>query len=71
MTNRIETAWLIEFQPSVSVTPSWMAIDDPEESPYMTTDSLYAMRFSRKQDAEAMIKYFGWTEAFASEHQWS
>jgi hypothetical protein len=35
-----------------------------------TVDSRKALRFARKQDAETYIDGVGWTEAFASEHEW-
>lgn len=66
---REETAWLIEFKPSVSVQPTWYGMSD-EGVLGMTTDNLKALRFARKQDAEMVIQDIGWTEAFASEHMW-
>lgn len=36
----------------------------------MTSEHLDAIRFCRKQDAEAVIEDNGWTEVSAVEHQW-
>ena len=64
-----ETGWLIELR---GQRPSWWAlIPDGEDGHSWTTDSLQALRFARRVDAEAYIEETGWTEAFASEHQWS
>lgn len=63
-----ETGWLIELRGN---SPQWWSLTDTEgEGGYFTNDSLKALRFARKQDAEAVIEDIGWTEAFASEHQW-
>lgn len=64
-----ETAWLIELNQSVSHTPAWYG-ETVEGMLGVTTDSLKAVRFSRKQDAEAVMQDIGWTEAFVSEHMW-
>lgn len=60
-----ETGWLIELKRR---TPTWfqLAYDDV----HWTADASKAIRFARKQDAEAYIANIGWTEAFASEHMW-
>ena len=63
-----ETGWLIEFSQRVSVQPTWYGKTD--DGLGQTTDSLKAVRFSRKEDAEAVIEDMGWTEATASEHMW-
>jgi hypothetical protein len=60
-----ETGWLIELKGG---TPSWFQLGDGDN---WTSDSLKALRFARKQDADAYIEDIGWTEAFASEHEWS
>ena len=61
-----ETGWLIELKPSVSRRPQWFHLEEQ-----WVTDASKAIRFARKQDAEAFIEYSGWTEAFASEHMWT
>lgn len=61
-----ETAWLIELRGN---EPKWWSLlQEPE--PDWTRDASKALRFARKQDAEAYINDIGWTEAFASEHMW-
>lgn len=61
-----DTGWLIECKPSVSRTPQWFHLEEE-----WVTDASKALRFARKQDAEAFIEHTGWTETFASEHMWS
>lgn len=61
-----EAGWLIELKPSVSKRPVWFHLDEQ-----WVDDASKALRFARKQDAEAFIEHSGWTEAFASEHMWS
>jgi hypothetical protein len=66
-----ETGWLVELKGAV---PMWWALPAPgglSGDPEWTADSLKALRFARKQDAEAYADDQGWTEAFASEHEWS
>lgn len=62
------TAWLIEFKPSVSVRPTYYGKTD--EGLGLTGDHNAAIRFARKEDAEAVIADTAWTEAFAAEHMW-
>lgn len=62
-----ETGWLVELKGQV---PTWFALDDSEDGWEWTTDSLKALRFGRKQDAQAYIDDIGWTEAFPTEHMW-
>lgn len=62
-----ETGWLIELKPSVVQTPAWFQFSCDDD---WTTDAFKAVRFARKEDAEQVIAYYGWTEAFASEHMW-
>lgn len=65
--SRQETAWLVELKGS---RPEWaMVSTDWDEN--WTTDSLKAIRFARRADAEAYIEHYGWTAAFASEHMWT
>jgi len=63
----VETGWLIELGTSVSATPSWYCGDFDD---CWTTDSLKAIRYARKEDAQRVIDSIGWTEAFPTEHQW-
>ena len=64
-----ETGWLIELRGG---SPQWWSLTDTEgEGGYFTNDSTVALRFSRKQDAQACIDSVGWTEASPSEHEWS
>jgi hypothetical protein len=64
-----ETGWLIELR---GQSPQWWYLgDDGEDGQGWTRDSLKALRFARKQDADAYIENVGWTGAFASEHEWS
>ncbi len=64
-----ETGWLIELVSRLGLPPTWFAFDD--DSGYFTADSLKALRFARKQDAQAYIDDVGWTECIATEHEWS
>lgn len=63
-----ETAWLIELRGN---NPSWWSLtcdDDEDGQGWGGIDT--ALRFARKEDAEAYILHAGWTEAFPSEHMW-
>jgi hypothetical protein len=61
-----ETAWLIEM--TVNGVPNcWGPIDGTLD---FTPDHNTAIRFSRKQDAQAVIDDYGWTEVRAVEHMW-
>lgn len=65
-------AWIVELKsPPPMQGPTYWGLDDDEaEGIGWTHDHLRAQRFSRKEDAEMMIEYFGWTEAHAVEHAW-
>jgi len=63
-----ETGWLIEFSQRVSEQPCWYGKTD--EGLGQTTDPNAAIRFSRAEDAWAVIDDFGWTEAKATDHMW-
>lgn len=63
-----ETGWLIEFSQRVFTTPTYYGKTD--DGLGQTTDHQKAIRFVRKEDAEAVIEDIGWTEASAIEHQW-
>ncbi len=67
--SKIETAWLIELKPSVVTTPTYWGVDTDGELDW-TSDRLAAIRFARSEDAKAIIKSYGWTEAHPVEHQW-
>ena len=64
-----ETGWLIESN-HVDGTPHWFALGAEFENGEWTKDSVKALRFARKQDAEAYIYDIGWTVAVATEHAW-
>src|SRR5689334_9483115 len=59
------TAWLIETDEGASINYFQMVDDDD-----WTFDHNKALHFGRKQDAEKMIAYYGWTRARAVEHMW-
>lgn len=63
-----ETAWLIEFDASVSRVPAYYGKTD--DGLGMTTDHNAAVRFSRAVDAQAMIDDTGWNAAKPVEHAW-
>jgi hypothetical protein len=65
-----ETGWLIELGSRVVVSPQWWSLPKDDEGQW-TGDSLKALRFARREDAVAYINEAGWTEASASEHEWS
>lgn len=62
-----ERGWLCELK---GQTPSWWRLADEDEEEGWTTDSLRALRFARKSDAQAYIDETAWTEVFPSEHMW-
>jgi hypothetical protein len=57
-------AWLIENQGS---GPIYFQLEDDND---WTMDHNAALHFARKQDAEKVIAYYGWTAAKAVEHMW-
>lgn len=59
--------WLVEML--ISNEPWWWALGLPDEENW-TKDSVLALRFARKEDAEAFITDMGWTEVIATEHAW-
>lgn len=63
------TAWLIEFSEKVSRTPAYYG--HTGEGLGETTDSLKAVRFARREDAQAIINDIGWNEARPVEHMWA
>ncbi len=62
-----ETGWLIELRGSA---PSWAIVNPRDYDEHWTADSTRALRFARREDAQAYIDHIGWTEAFPSEHIW-
>lgn len=65
MTKATYTAWLIETDEGASINYFQMVDDDD-----WTFSPHKALHFGRKQDAEKMIAYYGWTRARAVEHMW-
>jgi len=65
MSTNVETAWLIERTPSNGI-PHWWT------GGAWTTDSLAAVRFARRCDAEAVIENVlgQFYKTTATEHQW-
>lgn len=59
------TAWLIEM-----IDFGFPVYFRPENDDDWTKDHDAALHFSRKQDAEHVINYYGWTRAKAVEHMW-
>ncbi len=57
-----ETAWLIEKQQNGGAI--WYGVND------WTNDPSNVVRFSRKQDAEAVINNWGMTDCIVTEHMW-
>jgi hypothetical protein len=64
-----EYGWLIELKPEHQRRPIYYGEND-EGVLGWTADSLRAIRFARKEDAEMVIECEGLTEAFACEHGW-
>ena len=65
-----QTAWLVEL---TGREPQWWSAtftteDEPDGT--FTRHADKALRFARREDAEAFIAVSGWTEAFATEHIW-
>lgn len=69
-TATIERGWLCEWR--LRTGPEWWSIEDTQgEGGYFTRDSVKALRFARRRDAEAYIEDAGWTEIVATEHEWA
>lgn len=64
-----EYGWLIELKPEHRPRPTYYG-ENGEGVLGWTPDSLRAIRFARKEDAELVIECEGFTEAFACEHGW-
>ncbi len=68
MTKQPETGWLVEND---NGGPCWWGRTPDGEAAFgWTKNSLMALRFARKEDAEAYIEEIGWTDVVATEHQW-
>lgn len=64
----LESGWLVEND---NGGPCWWGrTPDGEDAFGWTKDSLMALRFARKEDAEAYIEEIGWNDVVATEHQW-
>ena len=62
-----ETGWLIEFSVGKGIPTYYGKTDDGLGQ---TNDHLAAVRFSRREDAQAVIDDIGWTDATPVEHLW-
>lgn len=64
-----EYGWLVEIA-YTDGTPHWWSGRGGDDC--WTKNSLDAIRYARKEDAEKVIEYFGWTSppVIATEHQW-
>lgn len=72
MADNFEFAWLIEKGEKEHYSgPLYYAMSEfAGEEEYWTTDPYKAVRFSRQQDAEDMIRGFKIANATAIEHGW-
>lgn len=61
-----ETAWLIEIAGNHGV-PNYYQLEYDND---WTPDANKALRFARRQDAQAYINHIGWTEPKPVEHMW-
>lgn len=65
MTQQIETGWLLERRDNSKI--EWLALSNGDWA--WTGDSTKALRFARKQDADAMSEIISDAE-YVTEHQW-
>ena len=70
MDDKIEIGWLIELRGTRTEGPLWWRIADANGEGGFSNDSIKALRFARKEDAQAYIDDVGWTEVIPTEHQW-
>lgn len=67
-----ETAWLIEDASSSTSRPRYFSASGPDDAPAFSEDPLQALRFARRDDAEAFARMSsgaGWrVEARIAEH---
>lgn len=61
-------AWLIEINDAGMAAPVYHQFKMDDD---WTKDHDAACHFARKEDAESVIEYYGWTRAKAVEHCWS
>jgi hypothetical protein len=61
-----ETAWLIELAGNHGV-PNYHQLKYDDD---WTPDANKALRFARREDAQAYIEHIGWTEPKPVEHMW-
>jgi len=75
----METAWMIKAtQKECDLLgieyPAWWTGADPKISEIFSSDSMEGVRFARREDAERVIRGWGYSLAnewcFASEHAW-
>lgn len=65
-----ETGWLLEWLHGTG--PEWWTLANSQgQGGYFAKDSIKALRFARKEDAQAYIDDVGWTEIVPTEHEWS
>ena len=58
-------AWLVEMNEPLG--PMYFQLETDND---WTRDHDKALHFARKQDADCVIEYYGWTRAKAIEHMW-
>ena len=61
-----EVGWLIELADKQGV-PSYHQLEYDDD---WTSDANKALRFARREDAQAYIDHIGWTEPKPVEHMW-
>lgn len=59
--------WLAELK---GVSPRWAFLNPMDYDEHWTTDASKALRFARREDAQAFIDHSGWTAVFPTEHVW-
>lgn len=62
-----ETGWLAELQGEA--VPQWAVLTEDYDE-HWTADAGKALRFARREDAEAFIAHHAWTRVVATEHMW-
>jgi hypothetical protein len=63
-------AWLIEMDDAGRPT-YWSRVDNPDGVCGWSKDHDKAIRFCRREDAQAVIDDMGWTEPRPVEHAWA
>ena len=59
--------WLAELK---GANPRWAFLNPMDYDEHWTTDASKALRFARREDAQAFIDHSGWTSVFPTEHVW-